>query len=253
MLKGKKIFVFDLDGTLSKSKLPIDRGMAKLLAELTRKVKVAVAGGGKPTLFREQFLKPLEKERANLSNLFLFPTNGASFSIYKKGWRKEYEIKLAGKDLARIKKALKKALFETDFEYPKRVFGSTLENRGTQVTFSALGDRAPLPLKKEWNRRRDIRPKIVRLMKKTLPDFEVRQGGLTSIDITKKGIDKGYAIKKLMEFLNAPKKDVIFFGDAIFPGGNDYSAKKAGVECVKVSGPEETRKIVDRALRQLFN
>ena len=70
------------------------------------------------------------------------------FFIYRKGWRKEYEIRLTGKDLARIKEVLKKALLEADFEYPKRVFGNTIENRGTQVTFSALGDRAPLPFKK---------------------------------------------------------------------------------------------------------
>ncbi len=248
MLKDKKVFIFDLDGTLAKSKMPIDRGMAKILAKLTQKTKVAVVGGGKLALFKEQLLKPLEKESINLHNLFLFPTNGASFFSYRKGWRKEYEIRLTGKDLARIKEVLKKALLEADFEYPKRVFGNTIENRGTQVTFSALGDRAPLPFKKEWNRRRDIRPRIVKFMKKILPNFEVRQGGLTSIDITKKGIDKGYAIKKLMKFFKISKKDVVFFGDTLFPGGNDYSAKKAGIKCVKVSGPEETKRFIDRVL-----
>lgn len=247
-LRGKSAFVFDLDGTLAKSKLPLDWKIAELLAGLTQKKKVAIIGGGKFSLFRRQILDLIEKFRPNLENLFLFPTSGAALFRYKKRWLRVYEFRMSKSDIRRIRKAFKAALFEVGFKYPKKSCGPLLESRGTQVTFSALGQNAPLPAKKRWNREGDIRPKIMRELKKRLRGLEIRQGGLTSIDITKKGVDKGYAIRRLMKVLRISKKDVVFIGDAIFPGGNDYSAKSTGVSCIEVSNPEETRRIIRKAL-----
>ena len=239
-----KIIVFDLDGTLARSKLPIGRAMASLLAELIQKKKGAVIGGGKMPLFRRQILRPMAKNRPNFENLYLFPTNGAALFRYKGGWRRVYEVKLTADEAQRIKRALGLALAAVHFKYPKRKFGVLIENRGTQITFSALGQRAPLPLKGKWNRDSDIRPKITQALKKLLPDFEVREGGLTSIDVTKKGIDKGYAVRRLMKILRMRKEDLVFIGDALFPGGNDYSVKKTGILCVRVSNPDETKEVI---------
>ena len=153
-------------------------------------------------------------------------------------------MKLTADEAQRIKRALGLALAAVHFKYPKRKFGVLIENRGTQITFSALGQRAPLPLKGKWNRDSDIRPKITQALKKLLPDFEVREGGLTSIDVTKKGIDKGYAVRRLMKILRMRKEDLVFIGDALFPGGNDYSVKKTGILCVRVSNPDETKEVI---------
>lgn len=248
ILEGKEAVVFDLDGTLAKSKQPIDRKMARLLLWLIKKKKVAVIGGGKISLFRRQFFRFFASSRANLGNLYLFPTNGAALYRYKNSWRKVYEVRLTRNEIRRVKKFFYNTLLMAGFTYPERRFGSLIENRGTQVTFSALGQRAPLWLKEKWNRDSDIRPKIMRALKKLLPDFEIREGGLTSIDVTKKGIDKGYAVLNFLKILRLSKNNVVFIGDALFPGGNDYSVKRAGVRCVKVSGPEETGRIIRKSL-----
>ena len=66
---------------------------------------------------------------------------------------------------------------------------------------------------------------------------------MTSIDITKKGIDKAYGISQIEHKLKIPRRKILFVGDDIFPGSNDYAAVKTGVDYVKVKGAEETKKV----------
>jgi hypothetical protein len=68
-------------------------------------------------------------------------------------------------------------------------------------------------------------------------------GGSTSIDVTKPGIDKAYGIGKLRDVLGISLKEMMFVGDALFPGGNDYPAAQAGVDCIPVRGPNETKPV----------
>jgi phosphomannomutase len=242
--KGKSVIVFDLDGTLAKSKLPLDREMARLLAGLTQKKKVAVIGGGRFSLFRRQIIEPMKESGPVFGNLFLFPTSGAAFYRYSRGWHLVYRLKLGRNEAGRIRKAFKAALNKAGFKYPKKIYGAAIENRGTQVTFSAAGQLAPLSVKKKWNRESDIRPKIMKELTRLLPGFGIRSGGLTSIDVTKKGVNKGSTAEKFMKIIGVPKKSILFIGDAIFPGGNDYAAFEAGFDCMKVKNPEDTKKII---------
>jgi phosphomannomutase len=81
-----------------------------------------------------------------------------------------------------------------------------------------------------------------------IPEFEVRVGGSTSIDVTKTGIDKAYGIKKLIELLAVTKKDVIFVGDRLGGGGNDYPVKAMGVDCLEVSNCQDTALVIQTIL-----
>ena len=83
------------------------------------------------------------------------------------------------------------------------------------------------------------------LLNKLIPEFSVRLGGMTSIDITKPGIDKGYGIRKLQTTLGIPINEMIFIGDALFPGGNDYPAKEAGVVSIQVRDVNETKQVIE--------
>lgn len=81
-----------------------------------------------------------------------------------------------------------------------------------------------------------------------IPEFEVRVGGSTSIDVTKPGIDKAYGIKKLIESLAVTKKDVIFIGDRLTKGANDYPVKAMGVDCLEVSRWQDTALVIQTIL-----
>ncbi len=92
------------------------------------------------------------------------------------------------------------------------------------------------------------RKKIKAMLDKLLPEFSVRMGGATSIDVTKPGIDEAYGIRKLRDILGIPLGDMIFIGDALFVGGNDYPAEEAGVVSIPVRGPSETKRVTEAVI-----
>ena len=127
----------------------------------------------------------------------------------------------------------------------EKVWGEVIEDRGSQITYSALGQQAPLEQKKKWDPDFAKRKKIKAILDPLIGDFSVRLGGSTSIDITKPGIDKAYGIRKLRDILGIAIEEMIFVGDAMFPGGNDYPAKEAGVVSIRVRDPEETKRVIE--------
>jgi phosphomannomutase len=239
----KKLFVFDLDGTLAPSKSALPDDMARLLGELLDIMKVAVISGGSWTQFETQLLANLPKA-GNLNNLVLLPTCGTQFFTYRDGWHQVYAENLSDDEKKEITEALNKALDETGLRAPNPK-GELIEDRGSQITLSALGQQASLADKETWDPDFAKRKAILAKLAPVLPQFAVRMGGTTSVDITKPGIDKAYGIAKLEEQLNLTKGEMIFAGDAIFPGGNDYPVKECGVDSVLVRDPEETARVVE--------
>ena len=250
--RSKRLIVFDLDGTLAESKATIDTQMSGLLNDLLKQKMVAVIGGGAYSQFEKQFLANLHIDKDCLKNLFLFPTSGASFYRCQDGtWIKKYEHKLTSEQQKEIIAALDQACENIDYKQPEKIWGDVIENRGTQITFSALGQDAPVAEKKEWNKKNDNRRKdLIAQLKKIIPEFEIRSGGLTSIDITKKGIDKAFGIDQIVKTLHVSKDEMIFIGDALYEGGNDYPVKTTGVQTVKVSGPEDTKLFIKTLLNK---
>lgn len=258
-LKLKKLIVFDMDGTLTESKSALDPQMASLLGKLLANHKVAVISGGKYGIFRKQFLPYLKADKKSLGNLFLFPVTGTAFYKYKSGWKNVYAHYLSTQDKAAIRKAFADVLKRINYEHPKKVYGKVLEDRKSQMSFSALGQEVVamlgkqkgLRLKEEWRRKNTpLKLKIAQLVGKELPHLEVRAAGFTTIDITKKGIDKAYGLKQMEKYLKVKIKDMLFVGDAIFPGGNDYAITKTSIDYIPVKGPEETKKIIGAALKK---
>ena len=103
-------------------------------------------------------------------------------------------------------------------------WGDLIEDRGSQITFSALGQEAPLAEKAKWDPDFAKRQKIEAILEPMISASPSILGGATSIHVTRPGIDKAYGIMKLKETLGVPIADMIFVGDAIFPGGNGYPA-----------------------------
>ncbi|MEJ0037779.1 MAG: HAD-IIB family hydrolase [Gammaproteobacteria bacterium] len=239
----KKLIVFDLDGTLAESKSPPDAQMTALLGSLLGVVKVAVISGGDWPQFEQQLLGALPHDE-RMKNLCLLPTCGTKFYRYEGGWKKLYSEDFTEDEKDTVVCALGKAVHVAGLEVDK-TWGEVVEDRGSQITFSALGQRAPLDEKKRWDPDFTKRTRIKALLDGFLPRFSVRLGGTTSIDITRHGIDKAYGIRKLRDLLDIAIEEMIFVGDALFPGGNDYPAKEAGVVSIKVAGPEETKRVIE--------
>jgi HAD superfamily hydrolase (TIGR01484 family) len=238
----KKLIVFDLDGTLAESKSSLDAEMSARLHDLLGIVKVAVISGGDWPQFEKQLLSNLPHDE-RLVNLSLLPTGGTKFYQYSGDWEKLYEEDFTPEEREKIFSSLKESLEKAGYRVAK-VWGKVIEDRGSQITFSALGQQAPLEEKNKWDLDYAKRKKIKAILDTSIPEFSVRIGGSTSIDITKPGIDKAYGIGKLRDLLHVSLKEMIYIGDALFVGGNDYPAEQAGVDSIPVKGPDETKRVI---------
>jgi hypothetical protein len=239
----KKLIVFDLDGTLAPSKSSLDTEMSSLLHDLLEVAKVAVISGGAWLQFEKQVLSNLPQD-GRLASLSILPTCGTQFFQYAGQWKRLYAEDFTADEKEKIVNSLDKAVETAGFPAGK-TWGETIEDRGSQITYSALGQQAPLDEKVKWDSDFAKRKKIKAVLDTLIPEFSVRLGGATSIDVTKPGIDKAYGIKKLRDILGIPLKEMIYVGDALFPGGNDYPAEQAGVVSIPVRGPNETKRVIE--------
>ena len=243
-LSDKELFIFDVDGTLTVSKSPMEASMGDLIAKLLEKKKVAIISGGGWPQFQTQFLRMLPGAASRkFSNLFLLPASGTSLYTWKGDWNIRYSEQMSPAEKEKAMSALNSAL-SAKYQKPEKVFGQLIEDRGSQITFSGLGQNAPATAKYSWDPDRKKREALVALIQPKIPEFDVRIGGATSIDITKRGVNKAYGIRKLEQFLNIGPEHIVFVGDALFYGGNDYPAKATGVDCIQVGGPEDTAKLI---------
>ncbi|KFA55220.1 hypothetical protein S40293_09851 [Stachybotrys chartarum IBT 40293] len=233
------LVAFDLDGTLAISKQPLQVPMGEALANLLAVAHVAVISGGDWPQFQKQVTSRLPA-RADLSKLWLMPTTGTKLYQYKDGeWRATYAELFADDQKKEILKAFDASLEATGFK-PEKTWGERIEDRGSQITFSALGQEAPVTEKEVWDPLFSKRKVIQADLFTRLPDLSINMGGATSIDITKKGVDKGYGLKRLSATSGIPLDQMMFIGDAIFPGGNDFPAKELGLPTVQVLNVEGT-------------
>ncbi len=250
----KKLIIFDLDGTLAESKTAMTLEMADKLESLLKRFSVAVISGGSYDQFQKQFLKSLPLPDEQLEKLFIFPTCATSFYRYEnKNWNCVYAENLTEDEKKRVRDAFSKAFEVAGFRVPKQLkYGEIIEDRGSQITFSALGQQAPLDLKKRWDPQHMKRLAMIDVLMADLPEFEIRSGGTTSIDITRKGIDKAYGIRQIEKYLGFSVEEMIFVGDQVEEShGNDFPITTTGVEYVATTGPERTQKIIDTLLEYL--
>ena len=243
-IESKKLIIFDLDGTLAPSKSPLEPIMAELMIKLLAKVKVAVISGGGYPQFQQQFLSRLPATSERYSHLLLLPTSGTQLFTWKGEWHQEYAETISSNERKRVIDVLKRALKIGGYVEPQKVYGEIIEDRGSQITFSGLGQSAPLAAKLIWDPDHSKRKKIVEYLEKNLPTYDCRIGGTTSIDITSRGVNKSFGIRKLENHLHVHIDEMLFVGDALFQGGNDFPAKATGVDCIQVKDPTETAHLI---------
>jgi len=234
----KELVAFDLDGTLAESKQPLQEPMGEALANLLDVAHVAVISGGDWPQFEKQVASRLP-ERADRTKLWLMPTTGTKLYRFDDEWRAVYAELFEDEEKQKILKAFDESLEATGF-VPEQTWGERIEDRGSQITFSALGQEAPIDAKHSWDPDFAKRKVIQADPRKRLPGLSINMGGATSIDITREGVDKAYGLKKLNEASGIALDKMMFIGDAIFPGGNDYPAEQLGLDVVKVKNVDGT-------------
>ena len=239
----KELVAFDLDGTLAESKQPLKQSMGEALADLLTVANVAVISGGDWPQFDKQVASQLPN-RADRKKLWLMPTTGTKLYTHMGDtWTAVYAELFEDDTKKKILTAFDAALEATGFK-PEKTWGERIEDRGSQITFSALGQEAPLEAKEKWDPDFANRKVIQADLRKRLPGLSINMGGSTSIDITREGVDKAYGLKKLRDASGIALDSMMFIGDAIFPGGNDYPAKELGLDTVKVRDPDETLSVI---------
>ena len=187
-------------------------------------------------------LANLKAEPIKLEKLHLMPTCGTRYYKYdvaKNSWEKVYAEDFTEPEKKKIIEALNQGMDKLKYRENKP-WGDLIEDRGSQITFSALGQEAPVEAKEAWDADNTKKARLRDEVAQLIPDFEVRAGGTTSIDVTKLGIDKAYGMQKLMTMLEVSKEDILFFGDRLAEGGNDYPIKAMGIDSLEVSNWKDT-------------
>lgn len=238
------IYILDVDGCVTESKSPITSSMAEALVALAKEHRVVFITGGRLEQLLRQVVSCFPEELR--SNVLLCPTMASLYAWINGLWTslradtlRDSEVTLICSKLAQISAHLFGRSNSIE------IFGPQIEVRGAQVTFSAIGQAAPVEKKKVWNKQHEkTRSEMARRLSAELPNYTVRIGGLTSVDITRKGVDKALGVTRVLEYLSASKEDAVFIGDALCPGGNDEPVKSTGVLCISTTGPEQTEKTI---------
>ncbi|QIK84755.1 HAD-IIB family hydrolase [Sanguibacter sp. HDW7] len=236
-----RLVAFDLDDTLAPSKSPLDPRMVELLLALLERVPVCIISGGQIAQFRTQVIDRLgDVDPALLARLHLMPTCGTQYWRHHEGaWHQEYAENLTADEKQRALVAVEGEARRLGL-WESETWGPILEDRDSQITFSALGQAAPVAAKTAWDPEGSRKAALRDAVAELVPDLEVRSGGSTSVDITRKGIDKAYGMARLEQLAGVALDDMLFVGDRLDEGGNDRPVLDMGVRCHAVEGWEDT-------------
>ena len=255
----KKVLAFDIDQTLNIAKTPITDETAGILAECLNYFEICPISGQKFDQFLIQIVNRLievaKVTPAQLMHLHLFVAQGTQYYRYnplannndgasydEKNWEEVYSFPLTKNEVQIISQAIEAAAKELGFwESDKLQAGDQIiENRLSQVTFSALGQKAGTKEKYAWDPDCKKRQKIAKRAKELAPDFTFEIGGTTSINAAKPGMNKAFGMTHMMDELKVSRDEILYFGDMTQPGGNDYPVVEMGIETITVRNHEDT-------------
>lgn len=236
-----KAVLFDLDDTLAESFQPPTASMKEKLGRLLHAMPVGIltaAGFGR---LEKDFLRDMESS-SSISNLYLLPNSSAQAYTWNNGWNEEYSIVLSKEERHAIRAAIESVAKNPD---PRAL----ILDKEVEIAYVALGMDAPLSEKRAWDPSQEKRKALKKALDAAIPGYEIRIGGMTTIDITKQGVNKAYGVRWLSERLGIPTTDMLFVGDALYEGGNDAVVISTGIRTQSVTGPDETERIIDLILQ----
>ncbi|MEK7228346.1 MAG: HAD-IIB family hydrolase [Patescibacteria group bacterium] len=249
-----QVISFDLDGTLTESRQPILQDMCVLLSQLSQKVLVVIISGSSFKNLQVQlglFLNGGQKEI--FKNILLMPANGSEtfeYDLSAQKWQLTTFEPMSDEIKKKVIQAFEKVIKLKDFDIPSKSVGPKIEDRITQVSFAALGMDDPIEEKETWDPNEIKRKKIIEYLAPSLPEVSLFIAGTTTIDVLPKGTTKGVMLEKMLEKRGLKRSDLLFIGDALYEGGNDYEVAREGFTTIKTSGPTETALIIEKLLNK---
>lgn len=236
-----------MDKTLARSKEKITPSMAELLSQLLEKYAVAIISGGNYPQFDKQVVPFLKWD---LCKLTIFPTSWAKMYTYDwSKWVQKYSEDINEEKRQEVIDRIAWAVKELNYT-PEKTWGELIEDRTTQITYSALWQEAPVEEKEAWDPTLKKKKAIQELVAPFFPDLQVNLWWATSIDVTQKWVDKWYGMQKIISYGWYTKEDILFVWDAIYPWGNDYPPMEMWIDCIKTSWPDETETIIKNILHK---
>lgn len=246
-MKCPKAAIFDLDDTLAESFQPPRLETVEKLKSLLDAIPVSIMSGAGFERIERDFLYILEKS-PNIALLYLFPNSATQCMTWHGGWNEEYNLVLTADERKRIKDVISEASRELPVINETKHYGEQVADRGAQIAFTIVGLDAPQNMKTQWDPDAAKRRIIKNYLVQQLPEFDVCTGGASTIDITRKGINKAYGVKWLSERLKIPASEMLYVGDALYEGGNDAVVIPTGIQTRSVSGPAETLTVINDLL-----
>ena len=249
----KKVIAFDVDQTVNVAKTPIPPEVAEVLRGCLNYFEICPISGQKFEQFLIQIVDPLIEAGATpseLTHLHLFVAQGTQYYKYvgnqgeynPANWQQVYNYPLKEDDVVKITTVVEGAARDLGYWEEDKLApdDEIIENRLSQVTFSALGQKAATDVKYAWDSDTKKREAIIAKCREKLPDFLYEIGGTTSINVAVPGMNKEFGMKHLLEELNVDKTEVLYFGDMTQPGGNDYPVVQMGIDTIAVRSHEDT-------------
>jgi len=221
-----KHLFFDMDGTVTPSRSKIDQKMKELLSSLPATIAVISGSHNEQMDFQVDGL-PIIRMGQN-GNHVIHPELGELWND-----------PLTSEQKAEIMAHAEKVWAACDQNVPDK--NDIFEDRGAQISMSLYGHHADPVLKKAFDGDFKKRKALLEQFPFVSDNLEVKLGGSTCLDYFPKGKNKGFNIDRLITQLSWDKNECIFFGDALFPGGNDETVVGV-IKTVQVSDPDDCYK-----------
>lgn len=230
--------IFDLDNTLAESFHAPTPEMSERLERIAGMMPTSIMSAASLERMERDVLSGLKPAAAHA--LTLFTANASQCYTYDGSWKSEYNFGFTEKEHGVIAEAFRESLAQTGIAEGTKIYGEQIVDYKGYIAFTALGLDAPREEKLRWDPDGSKRAKLRNALMKRLPDLDVYIGGATSVDVTPPGINKAYGVRWLAKHLGMQPNDILFVGDALYPGGNDEVVIETGVQTRAVKNPEET-------------
>ncbi|PIR83999.1 HAD family hydrolase [Candidatus Kaiserbacteria bacterium CG10_big_fil_rev_8_21_14_0_10_51_14] len=248
-MRCPRVAIFDLDDTLAESFQPPAPEMVERLGKLLEIMPVAIMTAAGFPRIKDQFISHLEHS-PHISQFYIFPNSTTECYMWENStWNVAYSLGLSESDRETIRKAIRETIAESGVFEEHPIHAPEIIDRDAQIALATLGLEASYEEKRAWDPDQAKRKKLKAVLEKKIPQFEILMGGMTTIDITHKGINKAYGVNWFSTKLGIPTGEMLYVGDALYPGGNDEVVISTGIQTHEVSGPPETLTVIEELLR----